>query len=952
MNTNFFGKFGKKIAVVILGLFSVAMFTGIANAAITSVTLTTPNGGEAWNTTQNITWSCSDNGISPKCSDTTINDIVYSPDGGTTWEGIGYVGGSVVAGTGTYSWDTTAIPNTESSSGIIKVVSNSPSINDISDTSFTVDNTPPTIDTITTDDSDGDGFIDSMTLTFIEANPMDDNRISTAGFTVAGHTSLGANGTWSGQDFTFTINETTDQTDATPDVAYTNPSDPNGLQDGAGNDLINFGATTPTDGAKPVMMSAITSDLDNNGQIDIINVTFSEDLDGNTVNGSGSDFVFLPAYTTASASEPSSGIVTIILNENSTPDTGVTPLVSIVSGQTIKDLPGNALANGDLGSTITPADGAAPVAISSEYFTNLISSTPEDINRFRVYFSELISPIAYGDFASIADDITVTANGLIGFADPTGIGDYNNGTNNVYFARATGTGNLTGINGSGGEPTWSYLYDNTNTLKDASGNLWTAIAPGAETMVDKANPVVIDDVALDTNGDGNVDTLELQFSEFVEDGDFTTGGSLSDWTLSSDSFSSSDAFDTFSTVVTDLATDTDANNDFVSLSLTPSNVLGTGVVEYNYTNGSSPTDDITDSDTNRLADISGIAATDGAKPVVTVGQLITNDNTPELTGTISEAPTASIDVTVVGVGTYSATNNGNGTWTLPDNTITTLTDEDYDVTVTATDSAGNVGSDTVFNWLTIDTVLPTITGFSKPIVDTVYRVVNTILSFTPNGTGTAASCSYSLDGGTTNNNVPCWSGTAVVDDPVIGLVEGRNSIELTVTDAAGNSVTDAPRSFVYDTDGILTVAATGADFPTIQGAIDAWVTGIDTIQVAVGNYPENINIDQVLKIIGPNTGIDPNTTTRVSEATISGATTGSVVTIAKSGVTIDGLTITNGGVDGTGIYSADFGNLTVQNNIITDIGNGSDDIVGRGIIIVSSSSVVDNVTIQNNRTTE
>ncbi|WP_228142535.1 Ig-like domain-containing protein, partial [Acinetobacter seifertii] len=60
-------------------------------------------------------------------------------------------------------------------------------------------------------------------------------------------------------------------------------------------------------------------------------------------------------------------------------------------------------------------------------------------------------------------------------------------------------------------------------------------------------------------------------------------------------------------------------------------------------------------------------------------------------------------VTVDGVN-YTATNNGNGTWTLADNTLPALTDGPHTVTVTATDPAGNVGTDTAV--LTIDTTAP------------------------------------------------------------------------------------------------------------------------------------------------------------------------------------------------------------------------------------------------------
>ena len=69
---------------------------------------------------------------------------------------------------------------------------------------------------------------------------------------------------------------------------------------------------------------------------------------------------------------------------------------------------------------------------------------------------------------------------------------------------------------------------------------------------------------------------------------------------------------------------------------------------------------------------------DEIPPVVTIDSLSTSDNTPQLTGTVDD-PTATVEVTVNGT-TYTATNNGDGTWTLADNNIApALADGTYDV---------------------------------------------------------------------------------------------------------------------------------------------------------------------------------------------------------------------------------------------------------------------------------
>ena len=99
---------------------------------------------------------------------------------------------------------------------------------------------------------------------------------------------------------------------------------------------------------------------------------------------------------------------------------------------------------------------------------------------------------------------------------------------------------------------------------------------------------------------------------------------------------------------------------------------------------------------------------DNTAPVVTVDALVTNDQTPELTGTVDDI-NATVQLTVGG-SPYTATNNGDGTWTLADNTVTSLAEGTYEVAVTATDAAGNVGNDASSNELRIDTTAPTVTA--------------------------------------------------------------------------------------------------------------------------------------------------------------------------------------------------------------------------------------------------
>ncbi len=88
---------------------------------------------------------------------------------------------------------------------------------------------------------------------------------------------------------------------------------------------------------------------------------------------------------------------------------------------------------------------------------------------------------------------------------------------------------------------------------------------------------------------------------------------------------------------------------------------------------------------------SGSLIVDTTPPTGTLATTKTSDTTPALTGTVND-PAAVVTVTINGT-TYTATNNGDGTWSLPDNTISpALTEKDYAISVVFTDAAGNSSS--------------------------------------------------------------------------------------------------------------------------------------------------------------------------------------------------------------------------------------------------------------------
>ena len=95
---------------------------------------------------------------------------------------------------------------------------------------------------------------------------------------------------------------------------------------------------------------------------------------------------------------------------------------------------------------------------------------------------------------------------------------------------------------------------------------------------------------------------------------------------------------------------------------------------------------------------------DTVPPTATVNSLVTTSPSTAMTGTVDD-PQASVLISLAGTA-YAATNNGDGTWTLTAGVISPgLKAGTYDVAVTATDVAGNVGQDATSNELRINSTI-------------------------------------------------------------------------------------------------------------------------------------------------------------------------------------------------------------------------------------------------------
>ncbi len=192
-------------------------------------------------------------------------------------------------------------------------------------------------------------------------------------------------------------------------------------------------------------------------------------------------------------------------------------------------------------------------------------------------------------------------------------------------------------------------------------------------------------------------------------------------------------------------------------------------------------------------------------------------------------------------------------------------------------------------------------------------------------------------------------GTAVAAT-IVAKIAGDNAAAVTYVpyyvDSAKTTLSNNALPEVYVdsayTDGNAGIHTFGYDaFNTIQNGVNAVATG-GTVNVVAGTYAENLNIAKSVNLLGPNAGIDPNTGTRVAEATITGT-----VTIASDDVTFDGFSVTN--PNGNGLYALDKSELAIKNNVFNAIGTSLATGTSQAIYLKSYSSSTHDITIQNNK---
>ncbi|WP_094228267.1 beta strand repeat-containing protein [Methanolobus psychrotolerans] len=234
----------------------------------------------------------------------------------------------------------------------------------VADTVTLADDTTPILASRETGDSDSDGQIDMMTLTFSEN--LNSSALGTFAVDVTGYVGesyYDADNTDNVIVVNFTESGSPD-TAAIPEVRITNAGSvtdrattPNAL-------VAEGGATASTDGAAPVAISRVTGDNDRDGQIDRMVLTFSEALDSSEL---GAFAVDVDGYNGEDYVDDANddNIILVTFTQSGSPDTAATPNVQITNAGSITDLAVTPISLEAEDTATAATDGAAPALLTA-----------------------------------------------------------------------------------------------------------------------------------------------------------------------------------------------------------------------------------------------------------------------------------------------------------------------------------------------------------------------------------------------------------------------------------------------------------------------------------------------------------------------------------------------------------------------------------------------------------
>tara|TARA_B100000508_G_scaffold60333_1_gene47397 strand:- start:413517 stop:415472 length:1956 start_codon:yes stop_codon:yes gene_type:complete len=329
---------------------------------------------------------------------------------------------------------------------------------------------PFTFDSAKTYDEDDDGFIDTIKPEFstvVDRTTLTTDDVTVDGYTVSavGHWEFGLELNLDEVMITVTENSSIDS-GATPDVTIS------GISDTDGNELDET-TVTPTDGVSPLITAAeITQEGDK------INVTFSEDLHGTTVNSTGTDFS-LSENTITAADEISPGVVELTLaSTTEATSIDVELVVGAINPGSVEDLNENKAAEQTISST-READ-TTPIDINFVGLTTNATSTDAVLEGDTITLTFALAETAATTTVAILDESDVA----VATGTPTSTATY---TVDADTAEGAVTFTITVLDEAGNSSTATSTTDGSSLTVDQPDD-----APGGGGGGDSSIPFSID----------------------------------------------------------------------------------------------------------------------------------------------------------------------------------------------------------------------------------------------------------------------------------------------------------------------------------------------------------------------------------------------------------------------------------------------------------------------------
>ncbi|WP_238254259.1 Ig-like domain-containing protein, partial [Methylobacterium bullatum] len=399
-----------------------------------------------------------------------------------------------------------------------------------------------------------------------------------------------------------------------------------------------------------------------------------------------------------------------------------------------------------------------------------------------------------------------------------------NGTEYAGTVAANGTFSIN-VAGSDLAADADRTIDVSVTTTDAAGNTSTATDSQSYT-VDQAAPVFGNFSISEDLGSSGTDYI-------TRDNTLSVSGSVTG--AATGAFVTVDVMNG-SQLVTTLIGQVQANGTFTT---NTSGVLSsTGVAGTNYTFTAS----VTDPSGNTASESFGVVV-DRQTTASTVGLTvasdsaavdgITNDATPDFTGTAEAGATVGVFLDGELVGTAVANSSGQYTLAFADTGLDPLTNGTYTLTTITTDVAGNIKPSTQSTPFTVDTIVPTATitladsaliAGETTLVTITFSEAVTGFAFSDLTTGNGTLSG--LSAASTNPVTGAVTYTATLT-PAVSTEATANVISLSTgyTDAAGNTGTVAASAdYAVDTK-VPTVASVSVSGPGIADGSGTLVTG-------------------------------------------------------------------------------------------------------------------------------